>query len=390
MEKQKIENKLSYKKHNSFVSFKGKNIDIVKSALDRILRVKDNKLGLFSLSLNHQKLLDKAIKDLSNKVKVIEEPTFQLSQTVLAEIASIADKYLLKYIVHRYRYEIFPQTKTLDDFPPCLQIEPSSICNFRCVFCFETDKTFTNKKNGYMGNMSLDLFKKIIDQAQGNIEFITLASRGEPLACKGIIPMLEYTKGKFLYLKLNTNASMLNEEKCHAILSGGVKTVVFSVDAADEKLYSKMRVNGKLKEVIKNIEQFKKIRETQYSKSSIISRISGVKFSKEQNFNDMKNLWSNLVDQVAFVNYNPWENSYVKPSNNIMTPCSELWRRMFVWWDGKTNPCDSDYKSLLSVGNYPNKTLKQLWQSESYKILREKHLTKKRSSIKPCSSCFVV
>ena len=134
----------------------------------------------------------------------------------------------------------------------------------------------------------------------------------------------------------------------------------------------------------------KKIRETQYSESSIISRVSGVKFSEEQDFTSMKNLWNGLVDQVAFVEYNPWENSYGKQSNTIDTPCSDLWRRMFVWWDGKTNPCDVDYKSLLSVGKYPNKTLKQLWQSKSYNVLRERHLTKKRSSIKPCSSCVVI
>ena len=290
-----------YKKHNSFFSFKEKNINIVKSTLDRILRVKNNKLGLLSLSSNHQKLLDQAIKDLFNKGNVIEEPIFQLSQNVLAEIATLADKDILKYIVHRYRYEIFPQTKTLDEFPPCLQIEPSSICNFRCVFCFETDKSFTNKNNGHMGSMSLDLFKKIIDQAEGNIEFITLASRGEPLVCKEIISMFNYTRGKFLYLKLNTNASMLDEKKCHAILSGSVKTIVFSADAADEKLYSQLRVNGKLKEVLKNIEQFQKIRETQYPESSIISRVSGVKFSEKQDFNSMKKLWNGLVDQVAFV-----------------------------------------------------------------------------------------
>ena len=202
--------------------------------------------------------------------------------------------------------------------------------------------------------------------------------------------MLKYTIGKFLNLKLNTNASLLNEEKCHAILAGGVRTVVFSADAADEKLYSKLRVNGKISKVLKNIEQFQKIRETQYPESSIISRVSGVKFSEKQDFNSMKSLWSDLVDQVAFVEYNPWENSYIKSPNSIVTPCSDLWRRMFVWWDGKTNPCDVDYKSLLSVGKYPNKTLKQLWKSNSYTALREKHLNQKRNLVKPCSSCVVV
>ena len=292
--------------------------------------------------------------------------------------------------MHRYRYEVFPQKKILDEFPPCLQIEPSSICNFRCVFCFETDKTFTDKKNGHMGRMKLDLFKNIIDQAEGNIEFVTLASRGEPLACKEIENMLDYTRGKFLNLKINTNASMLDEKKSHAILSGGVKTIVFSADAADEKLYSKLRVNGNLNQVLKNVEQFQKIREKHYSKTQIISRVSGVKFSNDQSFNDLKNFWSGLVDQVAFVDYNPWENSYEKSPNNISAPCSDLWRRMFVWWDGKTNPCDVDYKSTLSVGKFPNLNLDQLWQSEGYNDLRNKHLKKRRSSIKPCSSCALI
>ena len=100
--------------------------------------------------------------------------------------------------------------------------------------------------------------------------------------------MLKYTSGKFLNLKLNTNASLLNEDKCHAILSGGVKTIVFSADAANEKLYSKLRVNGSLKKVIKNIELFQNIRKKNYSKNPIISRVSGVKFSEEQNFEEMK------------------------------------------------------------------------------------------------------
>ena len=53
--------------------------------------------------------------------------------------------------------------------------------------------------------------------------------------------MLAYTNDKFLNLKINTNASLLNENKIHAILSSGVKTLVFSADAADEKLYAKLR-----------------------------------------------------------------------------------------------------------------------------------------------------
>ena len=169
---------------------------------------------------------------------------------------------------------MYPDKKILDDFPPYLQIEPSSICNYRCVFCFETDKTFTNKKNGFMGTMKSELFRDIIDDAKNNIEFISLASRGEPLVNPEFEKMIGYTEGKFLNLKINTNASLLNEKKCHSILSSGVKTLVFSADAADEKLYSKLRVNGKLHKVLKNIEQFNQIKEKDYKNKKIITRVS--------------------------------------------------------------------------------------------------------------------
>ena len=104
----------------------------------------------------------------------------------------------------------------------------------------------------------------------------------------------------------------------------------------------------------------------------------------------MEKVWGDLVDQVAFVNYNPWENSYNKPSNDIIEPCSDLWRRMFVWWDGKINPCDVDYKSILSVGDFSKNNIQELWNSKKYRILREAHLNEKRQNIRPCSSCTVI
>ena len=379
-----------YKKHDSFFALKHKKDIKINYIIDRIIRISKDISIVEKLSLESQKILTNVIKDLLDNTESSSKTKFSLKSNVIAETNTIADSDLPRYIVHRYRYEIFPQTKTIDNFPPYLQIEPTSICNYRCVFCFETDETFTNKKNGHMGQMTLDLFKKVIDQAEGNIEFISLASRGEPLACPDIVKMLEYTIGKFLNLKLNTNASLLDEKKCHAILSGGVKTIVFSADAATEPLYSKLRVNGSLSKVLKNIEIFKKIKETKYPNNQIISRVSGVKFNNEQNLNSMEKVWGDLVDQVAFVNYNPWENSYNKPPNDIIEPCSDLWRRMFVWWDGKINPCDVDYKSILSVGDFSKNNIQELWNSKEYRILREAHLNKKRQNIRPCSSCTVI
>ena len=377
-----------YKKHNSFVNFSVKDKDKKQKITKKIISLIENG-NLNNFSINHRKILNNVKSDLLNKKNITDNQIFDLKDNVIDELLTFEDKDILKYLVHRYRYEIYPIKKILDDYPPYLQIEPSSICNYRCVFCFMTDKSLTDKRNGHMGQMSLELFKKIIDAAENKVEFISLASRGEPMACKNISKMLEYTVGKFLNLKINTNASLLNEEKIHAILSGGVKTLVISADAADKESYKSLRVNGNLEKVLKNLELFNNIKEKNYSSSKIITRVSGVKVSDEQKFIDMEKVWGGLVDQVAFVNYNPWENSYDKETNNIKQPCSDLWRRMFIWWDGKVNPCDVDYKSKLSVSIF-NSDLKSLWNCKAYENLRSVHIDEKRNQLKPCNACVVV
>ncbi len=376
-----------YKKHNSFSNFKTKkdsNIDY--NQISKYLVDESN------IEKNPEKkiIYKKLIKLLDANNENNADKKFVLNPNVVEEIKSLEKYQVPNYLYHRYRYEIFPQEKILDNFPPYLQIEPTSICNYRCVFCYQTDNVFNKKSNNFMGHMSYETFKEIIDQASGNIEFISLASRGEPLMCKDIDKMLLYTKDKFLNLKINTNASMLNEKKIHAILNSGVKTLSFSADAADEKSYAELRVNGNLNKILKNINLFNEIKSKEYSNSKIITRVSGVKVKESQKINEMQKFWGDLVDQVAFVNYVPWENVYDSKKIEINTPCSDLWRRMFIWWDGKANPCDVDYKSSLSVGEISTKSISQIWKSDEYQKLRDYHISKKRGEVNPCNKCNVV
>ena len=78
--------------------------------------------------------------------------------------------------------------------------------------CYQIDKSFSNKSSGFMGYMEFDLYKNIIDQIEGKVEAVTLASRGEPLLNKNFTKMIEYSSGKFLGFKINTNASLLTEK----------------------------------------------------------------------------------------------------------------------------------------------------------------------------------
>jgi len=378
----------TYKKQDSFAGIR--HHDPVNGGLDRI-RLIHGKLGTSGLTPYKQSQVRAACDELLGRSPApAGGELFSLQSYVIEEISRLSDDELPRYLFYRYRYETFPQRKILDNFPPCLQIEPTSVCNYRCVFCYQIDEDFTRKGSGHMGVMSLDIFKRIVDEAAGRCEAITLASRGEPLICPRIEEMLQYASGKFLALKLNTNAWFLDEGKCHAILQADMNTVVFSADAASEPTYSQFRVGGTLDRVLKNVKRFREIQTKHYPKSRTITRVSGVQVPDTPDLDEMEKFWGDLVDQVAFVKYNPWENTYEQPINDIGTPCSDLWRRMFVWWDGIVNPCDVDYKSTMAVGRLTEKSLGDLWRSDGYQQLRDRHAGQQRAQCSPCNRCTVI
>ncbi len=381
-----VANKM-YDKANSLLSL-GVSGDGKRDVLHNLQSLKNQIFG----ELDKADPLAKALKDIldrdGNLVEVRNK--FWLREHVIEELRKLNIDQYPRYLRYRYAYDVYPVEKIVSNYPPVVQIEPTSICNYRCVFCYQTDPRLSNKKNGHMGSMSFEMFTEVVDQLVGNVEGITLASRGEPTVNRKLGAMLSYLSGKFLATKLNTNASLLNEKLIHEILSSDLQTVVFSADAADPELYSKLRVNGNLERVLKNIRMFNEIKEKDYPNCRTITRVSGVKFSNEQKFTDIEDFWNDFVDQVAFVQYNPWENVYDAKMNDITRPCSDLWRRLFVWWDGKVAPCDVDYLTALKIGSVNERSIEHLWNSDEYQIIRNKHLCSQRSELSPCNRCQVV
>lgn len=375
----------SYQKHHSFEGFSGAGT-VVEEQRARALVLLDSFLADTSKPANYTDVLRWAASALRET-----EGKFRITAFIADEMALLKDVELPEFLYHRYRYDVFPQTHELDNYPPYFQIEPTSICNYRCVFCYQSNEAFSRKESGHMGVMALDTYRSVVDQIEGHVQFVSIASRGEPLICRGLPAMLEYSRDKFLSLKVNTNASLLTEKLCHVLLNGAVRTLVFSADAAEEPLYSQLRVNGNLDRVLRNIEMFQKIRERDYPEVRILTRVSGVMVDEsKQDMTSMQKLWSGLVDQISFVAYNPWENIYKVAPNEIEAPCSDLWRRMFVWYDGKVNPCDTDYLSILQIGSVKTNMVSDLWRSAEYEKLRATHLLKRRSDKEPCRRCVVV
>jgi radical SAM protein with 4Fe4S-binding SPASM domain len=291
------------------------------------------------------------------------------------------------YLIFRYKFTNYPKNHIDSEIPNHLIIEPVSACNLRCVMCFQVDETFTSDQN-FMGQMDFEFFKKIIDDAhKSGIQAITLTGRGEPTLHPKISDMLDYCSGKFFEIKMNTNATRLTKELSHKILQSGITDLVFSVDSYEKKEYETIRVRGIFEEIFKNIKRFKEIKET-YPNSICATRISGVKINKKQNPEKFKAFWQEYVDHVVMVEllerWDIYNNSTEKMSNGI---CNYLWGEMNIWYDGICNPCDTDYKSELAVGTIKEKSIKEIWNGEKYRNLRNAHKNKKRNTCQHCDRC---
>ena len=326
---------------------------------------------------------------LNALLKKISNKEFKLSQHEIFYLEKAPEEIWIPYLLFRHIFNQLAPKRLSTNFPQYLLIEPTSICNLRCVMCFQIDKSFGGSKS-FMGRMDINLFKNIIDQAvEGGTKAITLASRGDPTLNKNLSEMLDYMKGKFLEIKLNTNGILLSDNISRSILRNEVTDLVFSIDSYEKENYEQIRKKAKFDTVIKNIKRFIDIRDSEFLAHRTTVRVSGVKVDGKQDKNKYNKFWSQLVDHVALGDLQErWDtyNNDVLPEEKLMT-CGDLFERMYVWWDGTVNPCDVDYKSTLSVGNIKFNSIKEIWNGPAYSNLRKKHLNGSRSDYKVCAQC---
>jgi len=305
----------------------------------------------------------------------------------LLEKSSVQD--LFNYIVFRYQFYKYPITGKVFKFPLYVLIEPVSSCNLRCPMCFQVDKSFTKKP--YMGIMDFGLFTRVIDEcAENGTRAITLASRGEPTLHPRLPEMLSYLKGKFFEVKLNTNGTHLSEKLCRSIFENNIDILVLSIDSEIPDIFESIRYGADYKKVLNNIVVLNKIKDEEYPEVNTIIRVSGIKIREDQNPESFKLFWSQYANEVTMGGAEErWDtyNNHIHP--HITGRCAYPLERFYIWYDGTCNPCDVDYKSLLSPGNLDGKTISEIWHSEKLNQLRSDHISGNRSNHNPCDRCQV-
>ncbi len=255
----------------------------------------------------------------------------------------------------------------LPDFPKRIEIELSSTCNLRCIYC---PRHFVDNLNGYI---SLGLFKRLIDEVEPHPETIlVLHRRGESLLHPDFIEIMNYIRGKFETVQLATNATLLDEERARAIIDS-ISFLSFSIDTPER--FEKTRVPAKYEKVEYNIMRFLAFNsqagnkvETQVS----MVRTGNTSPSETEYF---KEYWKGKVNRIRIYAEHSTDGRFGSLKNRRETrkPCVMPFYEMLIYSDGRTGRCNHDWNGE-PIGDINRKKISEIWFDNRYKDLRDQHV----------------
>lgn len=256
-------------------------------------------------------------------------------------------------------------------FPKDISIETTAYCNLKCILC--PHSSLKREK----GNMSMDIFKKIIDETMfvSPKTGIWLAIMGEPLMqSNSLVHMIKYAKYKGIEsVNLNTNAMLLNTQISKDLVASGLNKIFISIDGFKSATYESIRIGGNYNILINNIDDFLTINN---NKMEIFVQFVVMK-ENETEMDDFKGFW---IEKGVTVKIRPklgWGSSIDAPNQTLIQndrtyPCPWLIRQLSVHWNGKCSQCDSDYEGVYSPGDINTQSITEIWNGE-LKRRRAKH-----------------
>lgn len=293
-----------------------------------------------------------------------------------------------EYREYRKKWETNPKLGIVSDFPLSLNIEVTGRCNLMCEPCFRY-----SRRNG-IGDMDIGLFEKIIDEGrEHNLYSINPSWMGEPFLHPELIEMIKYAKSKkILDIRINTNGTLIDKEMSEKILDSGLDSIIFSVDAITEKTYNKIKCGSDFNLINKNINYLiSRKEEKRLEEPKIIVQM----IDQKQSHSELMSFiyyWKNKADGIRIATYQspdgrPNDRRRVQNTPETIFPCSQLWQRLVIAWDGTVYPCTGDNAGREPLGNVKEQKLYDIWNGETLNYLRDKHSKFEADDIEACLHC---
>ena len=258
-------------------------------------------------------------------------------------------------------------------------IEITNRCNLKCIMCAREGMTRP------IGDMTVEVFQKLINQISDHAELVYLHGDGEPLLHKNVFEMVKYAKNKGLRVGLSTNATILDAKATSLLLNSGIDYLILAIDGASPETYEKIRIGGNFGKVTENIRYL--LEERKRLKIPVFCLVQCISMPQNRHESDMfYRMWKPFNPDV--IRIKPLVELIKGGTTNPNTyPCIFLWRSIMVDWDGTVFPCCVDTNSTIRLGNINDTSLHEIWNGKSIQNLRKIHAADRQKEIPLCRNC---
>lgn len=265
-----------------------------------------------------------------------------------------------------------------------LQIENTSFCNAKCLFC--AHPTMTRPK----GTQTLALTRKILDEAATvpSIDQITFTGLGEPLLDTHLEERIVYARTRMPAIEINlfTNGAPLTKARVDCLVDAGLSTLYVSLNA----------VRPEQREAIMGLSDFDRLTGVldyalaQSKMKVVVKGVASKDLLEADDGEQFRTRWGGWDKEGghAFLHL---EGNWAGQMWNMRVPpkqaCLRALTQIMVLWDGRVSLCCFDGEGQEILGDLNTQTIREVYNSGRSLQIRLAHIEGRRSEIPLCRNC---
>lgn len=299
------------------------------------------------------------------------------------------------YYAYRRRWERASLFERRPEFPILIDFELNYSCNLKCPMCtWSVAHTVSGKQTW----MDFDVFKRVIREGvPKGLASIGLNWINEPTIRKDLPKFIQFAHDAGVIDSIvHSNGTLLTPSFSDELIESGLTRMMFSLDAASEETYRKIRIGAKWDHVMSNIHGFIERRNQKGRRLPLVSVNFVLMSTNEHELTAFLDYWEPHVDFFAVQQYiNPFEDQtgqdgrFFARSREIVPDfkCHQPWQRMTIRYDGRVLPCCSFYAEQLVVGDVRFQTVEEIWNGSTMQELQLLHARGRYSENPVCLKC---
>ncbi len=291
--------------------------------------------------------------------------------------------------------------------PSFISVEPADFCQLHCPECPVGNGNLGVRHEPHHHCMSLDTFRRIIEQCKGIVHTIQFFFQGEPLLNPNLPDMIRLAHDARLYTITSTNAQALTPILAEQLIQSGLDRIIVSIDGMNEDSYQAYRQGGNLNKAMQGLRYLRQAKDHLGGHTCIELQCLRLK-SNEHEWALFRHCYRQLGADILtfktaqFYNYehgNPLmpsnprycryrlgKNGLYRLAHQRRKGCLRILKGCVITVNGNVLPCCFDKGSNYIWGNIHTQSLRQIWNGEPARLFRRQVFTN-RAPIAICGNC---